>query len=252
MQVARKITIVGNPKHKRRRNIARSKPRKKRRSSGSKGNPAYLMLLGPANPKRSSTVTKKRKKKNRAAGSHHHRVVARSRNKKAPRRAISKAQVRAYMKRHRMGGRRRHSSNPFAKSISLSGPTNVVTSIGGVLAGVFINKTVVAFLPANITSNTLYATLASGAIALAEWWIFSMVEPEFGAAVGLGALAEVGSIALSNYLPQIGVSPLSGRLGDFVPGRFVVPQNPVLDAATGFPKSMTMATSAYPRPYAVA
>jgi hypothetical protein len=250
MQVARRITIVGNPK-KRRRNVARAKPRKKRRSSGSKGNPAYLMLLGPANPKRSS-MTKKRKK-NKAAGRHHHRVVARSRNKKTTRRrSISKAQVKAFMKRHRMGGRRRHSSNPFAKSISLSGPTNVVQSIGGVLAGVFINKTVVGLLPSNITATPLYATLASAAVALAEWWLFSMIEAEFGAAVGLGALAEVGSIALSNYLPQVGVSPLSGRLGDFVPGRFVVPQNPVLDAATGFPKAMTMATSAYPRPYAVA
>src|SRR5260221_4946529 len=34
-----------------------------------------------------------------------------------------------------------------------------------------------------------------------------------------------------------------GRFGDFVPGRFTVPQNPVLDAATGFPKQQVMTRS---------
>ena len=196
---------------------------------------------------------KKRKRRNKAAG-HKHRVVARSRNRKTRRRSISKSQVQAFMRKHKMNRRRRSSSNPFAKSISLSRPSDLVTAGAGVIGGVVLNKLVISWLPANLTSNPAMAALVSFGIAIGEWWAFSFITPELGAAVGLGGVAEAGSIALSQFLPSIGVSPLSGlgRVGDFVPGRFTVPQNPVLDAATGFPKSQVMTTGAYPRPYAVA
>jgi hypothetical protein len=196
--------------------------------------------------------TKKRRKK--AAG-HKHHVVARSQNRKRknPRRGVSKAQVRAFMKKHKMNRRRHSASNPFAKSISLGRASDVVTAAAGVLVGVFLNKTLVGFLPSSITSNPLYATMAAAGGAILEWWVLSMVQAEFGAAVGLGALAEAASIALTNYLPSVGGSlSLSGRgFGDFVPGKFAVPQNPVLDAATGMPRMMANATGAYPKPYQV-
>ena len=193
-------------------------------------------------------MKRRRKRKNRAAGSYtKRRVVARSRrNPKRRRRSISKRQVMAFNRTHRRNRRRRSSSNPFAKSISLSRPSDLVTAGAGVLVGVFGVKTVLPFLPSSITGNPMFATAAALAIAAGEWWLLSFVSPEFGAAAGLGGIAEAASVALTNYgFPSL-------ALGDFVPGRFVVPQNPILDAATGFPKSMTAATSAYPRAYAVA
>jgi len=197
----------------------------------------------------------KKKSKKKAAGHHKHHAVAHAHNRhrKNAKRSISKAQVKAFMKKHGMGKKRHTASNPFAKSISLGRASDIVTAVAGVLVGVFLNKTLIGFLPTTITSNPLYATMAAAGGALLEWWVLSMVQAEFGAAVGLGALAEAGSIALTNYLPSVGGSlALSGRgFGDFVPGRFAVPQNPVLDAATGMSKPMAMATGAYPKPYQV-
>ncbi len=257
MIVARRTTVVGNPA--KRRSVAhRPKKQKKKKANHvrrqSKGNPAYLMVLGPANPKRSSASMAKKKSKKKAAG-HRHHAVARANHKKTKnsRRGVSKAQVKAYMKKHGIGKKRHTASNPFAKSISLGRASDVVTAAAGVLVGVFLNKTLVGFLPASILANPLYATLAAAGGAVLEWWVLSMVQAEFGAAVGLGALAEAASIALTNYLPSVGGSlSLSGRgVGDFVPGRFAVPQNPVLDAATGMPKMQSMAVSAYPAAYKV-
>jgi hypothetical protein len=197
-------------------------------------------------------MAKKRKRKNSAAGRHRHRVVARRSRNVKHRRSISKKQVQAFMRNHRMNrGRRRSSSNPFAKQISLSRPSDMVTAAGGLLVGVFGVKTGMGFMPASLTSSPLLTTASALALAGLEWWVLSFVSPEFGAAVGLGGIAE----AISTGLDQFGVGQslaLSGlgRFGDFVPGRFTVPQNPVLDAATGFPKSQAMATAAYPRAYA--
>jgi hypothetical protein len=155
----------------------------------------------------------------------------------------------------RKGHRRAHrSSNPFSTTISIRRPAEILTAAAGVLVGVAGAKIIVGFLPATITSSTLYSTLAAFGAAAVEWWLASMVNPEFGAAVGLGGIAEAGSIALTNYLPSVGGPlALSGwrGTGDFVPGRFSVPQNPVLDAATGMPKVMAQAVSAYPKPYGV-
>ena len=204
------------------------------------------------------------KRRKRRSGSHKHRVVvARSSNRRrstrrnpSRRRSISKSQVKAFMKRNHMGRSRRRASNPFAKSISLSRPSDIVTAGAGVLVGVFVNKTLVGFLPASVTSNPLYTSLAALVAAAAEWWAFSLIDPEFGAAVGLGAIAEAGSLALATYLPSVGAPlSLSGRrgAGDFVSGHFPFGYpgsgTTVLDIATGMPKSMAMSPSAYPRAY---
>ena len=146
-------------------------------------------------------MKRRRKRKNRAAGSYtKRRVVARSRrNPKRRRRSISKRQVMAFNRTHRRNRRRRSSSNPFAKSISLSRPSDLVTAGAGVLVGVFGVKTVLPFLPSSITGNPMFATAAALAIAAGEWWLLSFVSPEFGAAAGLGGIAEAASVALTNY-----------------------------------------------------
>lgn len=198
--------------------------------------------------------TKKRRKTKRASG-HGHRVASRSRNTKRRSHMISMStamrMMRGKKKHHRRRGGYR-SSNPFSTTISIRRPAEILTAAAGVLVGVAGAKFIVGLLPSSITSSTLYSTLAAFAAAAVEWWVLSMVSPEFGAAAGLGGIAEAGSIALTNYLPSVGGPlALSGRMGDFVPGKFSVPQNPVLDAATGTPKFMANAVSAYPKPYGV-
>lgn len=184
--------------------------------SVSVGNPAWMLTLGPVNPKseREGTVAKHHKK---ASGHHavsHHKKITMSQNRFLSLMGKKKA------KKHRT-----HSSgNPFAKSISMGKPQEVAVAAAGVLVGVAAVKAVAPMLPATITSSNLYSTLAAVVIAGGVWWIGSMINPEFGAAAGLGGIAEAGSIALNAWLPSVG-APLS--LGDFVPGSFTVPQTPV-------------------------
>jgi len=224
----------------------------RQKSSSSRGNPAYLLTLGPMNPKRSATVAKHRKRR-RSAHRARHVSNARSRRRSGRRVSMSARSVMALARGHRRrnsGRRHNHRSrNPMATSISLQRPAKVITAAVGVLIGVAATRAIVSALPATITGSNLYSTLAAAAVAIGLWWIGSMVSPEFGAAAGLGGIAEAGSVALNSFLPSVG-SYVS--LGDFVPGKFVVPQNPVLDAATGLPTRQVAAVSAYPKAYAAA
>ena len=195
----------------------------------------------------------KKAKKNRASG-RGHRVASRSRNSKRKSTMIPMSTALRMMGKKKKRNKARRSSNPFGTTISIRRPTEILTAAAGVLVGVAGTKFIVGMLPSAITSNTLYATLAAFASAGLEWWLLSFVSPEFGAAAGLGGIAEAGSIALNNFMPSVGGTlALSGRgHGDLVPGRFTVPQNPILDAATGTPRNMAAAVSAYPRTYAAA
>jgi hypothetical protein len=252
MVLGRTRRVPNSPKR-----VHRSRPRprvrakhKRRASSSDRGNPAYMLTLGPMNPKRSNTVAKHRKRKAHRARNVSH---ARSRSRRGGRKvSVSARSLMALARGHRHSKNRRHhrrSRNPMATSISLARPASVVQAAIGVLVGVAATRAIVAALPANITANNMYSTIAAIAVAVGIWWVGSMISPEFGAAAGLGGIAEAGSVALNTFLPQVG-SYVS--LGDFVPGRFAVPQNPVLDAATGLPKRQTMMVSAYPKAYAAA
>lgn len=194
--------------------------------------------------------TKKRRGKAHRANVSHARRSRRRSNSHHRRRSrnVSARSLMSLMRR-RSGRKHRRSSNPMATHISLTRPAAVIQAAVGVLVGVAATRAIVAALPANISGSSLYSAVAAVAIAVGIWWIGSMVSPEFGAAAGLGGIAEAGSIALNAFLPSVG-SVVS--LGDFVPGRFTVPQNPVLDAATGMPKRVAAVVAAYPRAYAVA
>lgn len=195
------------------------------------------------------------KKKNRASGhGHHHASRAHNRSHSKKHMIPMSTALRMMGKSKHKKAKNRRSHNPFGTSISIQRPVEIITAGIGVLVGVAATKFIVGMLPATISGNTLYSTIAAFAAAGLEWWLLSMVSPAFGAAAGLGGIAEAGSIALTNFMPSVGGAlALSGRgQGDFVPGRFAVPQNPVLDAATGTPRAMASAVSAYPRPYAVA
>jgi hypothetical protein len=108
--------------------------------------------------------------------------------------------------------------------------------IAGGLIGVTINKAVLPMLPSTVTSSNIFASIAAVAIAIAEWWAAGLIDKDFGAAVGFGGLMNAGSQILNAFVPSVGsVVGLSGRrgTGDFVPGLFAVPQNPILDASSG-------------------
>lgn len=190
-----------------------------------------------------------RPKKKRSYKAHRARHVS---NARRNRRRNTGRMVMHHRPRHRNAFahyHRRRRRNPMAKSITLARPAQIVQAAVGVLVGVAATRAIVAALPSTVTSNNLYGAIAAVAVAIGIWWIGSMISPEFGAAAGLGGIAEAGSVALNAFLPQVG-SYVS--LGDFVPGKFTVPQNPVLDAATGMPMRQTAAVSAYPKAYQAA
>jgi hypothetical protein len=205
-------------------------------------NPAWLLTLGPVNPKKkgSNVATKKSKK----ASGHHgvtHKKITMSQN-----RFLS-----LMGKKKTKKGKKRSSSNPFATSITLGKPVKVATAGAGVLVGVALVKGIgnSSMVPATISGNNLFLTLFKFGLAGVVWWGLSMIDPEFGAAAGLGGIAEAGSNALNTWFPSIGqYSPL----GDFVPGRFAVPQNPVLDGNSGVPISPSRRSFAYGGAYRVA
>ena len=260
--IAGRVTRVVNPKRKtskksRPRKKASARPNHRRRSVG---NPAYLMTLGPMiNPKRRSAVAKK-KRKNKKCYAHRPNMSHAHRKNAKKRPGLSKTRVMAYAKSHGMKvvGRKgnRGSRNPMASSISLSRPSGIVQAGVGVLVGVAATKAITAALPSEVTASPLYSTVAAAAVAAAVWWVGSFINPEFGAAAGLGGIAEAGSIALNAFLPSVGstlaLSGIRRGIADFVPGRYAVPQNPILDAATGLPKRQAMVVSAYPKAYGAA
>jgi len=258
--IAGRVTRIVNPKRSKRahpRKRARAKPNHHKRR-----NPAYLMTLGPMiNPKRSSRVAKKKRKNSKKSYAHrsNHRAH-RMNTKKRHHSTMSKTRVQSWAAKHgmkvvgRKGNRRR---NPMASSISLSRPSGIVQAGVGVLVGVAATKAVTAALPSEVTSSPLYSTLAAIAVAAGVWWVGSFIDPEFGAAAGLGGIAEAGSIALNAFLPSVGSTlALSGRrrgTGDFVNANrsaFLTSLAP--DLATGLPKRQAMIVSAYPKAYQAA
>jgi len=237
MYVGRTTSVV-NPKG------SRAAPRRK-----PSGNPAWMLTLGPMNPKRRSNVPKaKRKGKKKSA--YRATSVSRAQNHKGKTKSMSitPGRLMALMgKKKSKGHRRRGAGNPIAKSITLARPASIGKAAAGILVGVGLNKAAVSMLPDGIKGNNLYAFLASVGIALGEWWLLSMVDGEFGAAAGLGGIAEAGSIGLNNWLPAIG-SHVS--LGEFVPGKTLFPYNPIREGAGPY-KPSGERRFAYPGAYQV-
>ncbi len=221
------------------------------------GNPAHMLTLGFMNPKhkRRAIVAKKakRKRKSNARRATRKSSAARryttSNHRRRSTRGRRNAQ-RIVVITPKRNGRRRSSRNPtfFGQSVNAM---KMAEYIAGGLIGVAVNKAVLPMLPAALTSNNFAATATAVALAAAEWFLASLVSKDFGSAVGFGALMAAGSVVLNTFIPQVGSTiGLSGRgWGDFVPGRFVVPQNPVLDAQSGLSSGGGVMHGAYPVAY---
>jgi hypothetical protein len=264
--VVQKVTRVANRGkviHPRRRPTKRAAAKRV-----SAGNPAHMLTLGFVNPhkKRSTTpVAAKARRKAKRSSSNRRRAASNRRRRPAAsnhrrrsrpvasnrkRRNATRIVVIGPRKNKRRNGARRGRRNPtfFGSSVNA---VKMAEYIFGGLIGVTINKTVLPMLPASLISSNIATTIAALVIAGVEWWLASMIDKDFGSAVGFGAFMNAGSQALNAFVPSVGsVVGLSGRgMADFVPGRFVVPQNPVTDAMSGISAPGGLMTGAYPVAY---
>lgn len=254
-----KVTRVVNPSRRKKSRARNSRPKQSHRRRRSSGNPAHVLTLGFLNPKKrsKSVATKAKKRKhNKRRTSHAHRSVAHNKPRRnyGHRRHNRRNPTRRMMVVHpRHNRRHRNRRNPhfFGAQVSFG---KLAEYIAGGLIGVTVNKAVLPMLPATVTSSNIFSSVAAVAIAIAEWWVGGFIDKDFGAAVGFGGLMNAGSQILNAFVPSVGtVVSLSGRrgTGDFVPGLFAVPQNPVSDANTGL--AMRGGVShAYPSAYAAA
>jgi hypothetical protein len=235
-----RVTSVVNP-HPAHRSSGRGRAVVNRRHSSarSSSNPAML-TLGFLNPKgeRSNMA----KTKGRAS---------------RPRRAYARVSRRSKPNPRRHGRRsrpnpRRGKRNPQFLGSAVK-PMKMVELVAGGLVGLGVNNLAMTALPTTLTSNAFGAVAASIAVALASGYAGGFVDKEFGAAVAFGGLMAAGQIAINQWVPSVGSTiGLSGvrGMGDFVPGKFPVPQTPVV-LSTGGP--MGGGTSgAYPMPYGIA
>jgi hypothetical protein len=152
-------------------------------------------------------------------------VKAKKRKNSARKTSIIK---RPHYKMAKANHRRRKARNPhfFGSQVS---PVKMGEYVAAGLVGLAINRAIVAALPASITSNNIFATLAAAGIGLAQWWLGSMASKDLGSAFGFGGLLNAGSTALNTFIPSVGsYVSLSGTrgTGDFVPATFTIPPQP--------------------------
>jgi hypothetical protein len=103
--------------------------------------------------------------------------------------------------------------------------------IGGGLIGVAWAKVAPNWVPTSMQVGGNWGRAAFTAVA--AWlggWIGGMIDPEIGGAIFFGGLMQTGSVVLNAVLPgfTVGGVPLAlSGMGEFMPARFAVPQNPV-------------------------
>lgn len=219
--IVAKVTRVANGK--RRATIARRAAPARRKSVS---NPAHMLTLAFPNPARRTSMVKAKKKIKNSA-----RRLFRYPSRPAGR-----------MMKAKRSNHRRRTSNPqfFGAHVP---PVRLTEYVVAGLVGVTINRAIVAALPATITGSNVFATLASVAIALGQWWLGGMVSKDLGSAFGFGGLMNAASTALNSFIPSVGsVVSLSGRgTGDFVPATFTIPPQPSgIGAISGYPPAYPM------------
>jgi hypothetical protein len=155
---------------------------------------------------------------------------ARSKKNGARKVSVMKRASHRSIKKARSNHRRRSHKNPqfFGAHVT---PVRLGEYVIAGLVGVAANRAIVAMLPASITSNNLYATLAALGIAVVQWWAASMIPgfKDIGSAFGFGGLMNASSQALNAFIPSVGsVVSLQGYrgTGDFVPAQFTIPPQP--------------------------
>lgn len=243
MATITRVRRVANPQRKRRLTpkqikyfgTARQRAAlKRRRSSASTRvsgvrNPALVVTLGALNPQRRKTTmaaTKRRRRKNTSGARRRRRII---KTVAAPRRRRNPG---TYRRRRRVGMRRRRNPAMFgSKPFSGAGAQLV---LGGLL-GVAGTKFVARMIPAGLSgfAGTFGPVINNAVGALVIGWVAGKAaKGPFGDAVLFGGMMQVGSTLINTLVPNLRLADiplaLSGRgMGEFVPGSFAVPQNPV-------------------------
>lgn len=219
MATVKLVRRLANPARKRRR----AAPKRKI-------NPALVVTLGAANPK------KRRKKNTMAKPRRRRKYNARRRSRKAPlisfiapvtrrnRRRRKNPVVVRTVRRRRYGRRR----NPLFPGVTL-------TQVLGGLLGVAATRFVGAIIPGQITgfagvASPLVKDLIAGALVA---WGGSKIgtggmKGDLATGISFGALMQVASTGVQTFVPALrtyGIG-ISG-MGYMMPGSFPVPQNPL-------------------------
>ncbi len=190
-----------------------------------------------AKTKKRRKVAANRPKRRRVAKSNPHRRTKRYNRtpKRRTRRNGPKVVIRY---RARKANRRRHTMtrhNPDIFGARL-GSKDSLKMIGGGIAGVAAAKFLPTLLPTNmlagVASSNLGKTAISLGAALVAGYAASKLDNRFGQGVYFGGVMQAASVALNAFLPSIYKTLNIGMagVGDFVPGQFPVPQNPVRGA----------------------
>jgi hypothetical protein len=219
---------------------------KRRRHATRSPNPALIVTLGPAvNPKRRSsmpaTKTRKRQRHVKASRPRRRRVAkmnpVRRRRRVAcrtrrHRNASPRVVVRYRSRRNRRRSVRRR-SNPDLFGARL-GSKDSLKLIGGGITGVAATKFLPTLLPTqmlvSVANTNIGKTAISVAAAFAAGWAASKLDARFGQGVYFGGFMQATSVGLNAFVPSL-YKTLGIGMGDFVPGSFPVPQNPVRQLA---------------------
>ncbi len=227
-------------------------------------NPALVVTLGSMNPRKRRNkpvaATKRRRRAPARATNvrHHRRRVAASNPRRHRRRtpAVNRRRHtnrrRAVVHHHRrrspvMNRRHRHSNprkvyvinrrrNPSLFGSSLTSKEGLKL-IGGGFVGLIGAKFLPTLIPISMAgsfmSSNIGRVVVTGIAGYATALVAGKIGGErFGDAALFGAIIQTASVALNAFLPSI-YSSLGIGLGDFVPGRFSVPQNPLLSGQKG-------------------
>jgi hypothetical protein len=146
--------------------------------------------------------------------------------------------------------RKRAKSNPGGASLFGSSLTskNGLMIIGGGFTGLIVAKTLPSLLPSSSigSSSTGKFVLALASAWAGAWAGRKFVSSSFGDGVLFGGMIQAGSIALDAFLPAV-YSSLGIGLGDLLPGKFPVPQNPIRAALASKQIAAPVAPGSTPR-----
>jgi hypothetical protein len=146
--------------------------------------------------------------------------------------------------------RRRRAKNPGGASLFGSSLTskNGLMIIGGGFTGLIVAKTLPSILPSSSigSSATGRFVLALAAGWAGAWAGRKFVSSSFGDGVLFGGMIQAGSIALDAFLPSV-YSSLGIGLGELMPGKFPVPQNPIRAALAARAIAAPVAPGSTPR-----
>jgi hypothetical protein len=225
-------TSLHNPSYGRPPKRKKAKKRN-HRPRGSRSNPGpFVLTLGAlgANPKRRKTVAKKRKKKSTRAPAKANRSKKRNYKSKKRNPGVTMALIKRVMKGKRKKGKSRRNPSIFGMS-SRDAFGNSLAVLGSVTGA----KLLPPMLPASWSATNLGRFLTTLGVAAGEVAVAHFFFPKYRTMVLAGAGAQTLSIALNPILQKVSANITLGRIrqramgatGDFVPGNFPEPHNPI-------------------------